>query len=335
MSQTLTLPPSATGYTVTVNEVPAPTPTPTPPAPSKLVHFGATIGGQYNPSGAQPPAGQSVGWPAFIKQVCGGKSPSVEGNGGSIGGSFPKSDFDTMRASGVIPFTTVSPPGTPAQVAAGTYDKQITAYAKAAAAWGHPFWLRFAWEMNGSWYPWDITKNKASDYVAMWQHCHGLFAAAGATNVEWVWCVNRIDGIADPTPQWPGAQYVDWTAFDCYLKAATQSFETLATKTYALLAKLAPDRPMMIGEFGADAAISGLDKGAWMAAAMAYIKTLDLVLCVQYYDRRDKNSDGSQGPRWPLLDPPSAAAAWAKAIADPIYATNSYTNLSWPIPVTQ
>src|SRR5262249_21677406 len=40
-------------------------------------------------------------------------------------------------------------------ITAGLFDPYITTWATAAKNWGHPFFLRFDWEMNGSWsYPW-------------------------------------------------------------------------------------------------------------------------------------------------------------------------------------
>ena len=34
------------------------------------------------------------------------------------------------------------------------YDSYIRGFATAAKSWGHPFFLRFNWEMNGNWFPW-------------------------------------------------------------------------------------------------------------------------------------------------------------------------------------
>src|SRR5271154_1191840 len=40
-----------------------------------------------------------------------------------------------------------------ANITNGIYDSYITTWAIAAKNWGYPFFLRFAHEMNGNWYP--------------------------------------------------------------------------------------------------------------------------------------------------------------------------------------
>jgi mannan endo-1,4-beta-mannosidase len=55
-----------------------------------------------------------------------------------------------------------------------------------------PIALSFGHEFNGNWYPWGTTGTTAADFVAAWQHVHDLFAAAGATNVIWIWDPNDI-----------------------------------------------------------------------------------------------------------------------------------------------
>ena len=73
---------------------------------------------------------------------------------------------------------------------AGTYDAYIREFAEGARDWGHPFFLRFNWEMNGDWFPWAerVNGNQPGEYVAAWRHVHDIFTAVGATNATWVWC---------------------------------------------------------------------------------------------------------------------------------------------------
>ncbi len=64
-------------------------------------------------------------------------------------------------------------------------NARIRAPAAAAA-------ISFGHEMNGYWYPWGFTGTTAAQFVAAWRRIHGLFAAAGASNVIWVWNPNVI-----------------------------------------------------------------------------------------------------------------------------------------------
>jgi len=71
----------------------------------------------------------------------------------------------------------------------GNFDSYITQWARLAKAWGNPFFLRFAHEMNGNWYPWSegVNGNATGDYAKAWRHVHDIFVREGVTNATWVW----------------------------------------------------------------------------------------------------------------------------------------------------
>ena len=79
-----------------------------------------------------------------------------------------------------------------AEIIDGRYDSFIRAWATEAKRWGHPFFLRFDWEMNTNSVPYseDSNGNRPGEFVRMWRHVHDLFQQVGATNVTWVWCPN-------------------------------------------------------------------------------------------------------------------------------------------------
>lgn len=98
-------------------------------------------------------------------------------------------------------------------IAAGRYDDYIDLFARALRDSGLTIYLRFAHEMNGTWYPW------AHDPVAFrdaWMHVRDRVRfARKATNVRFVWAPNA-DLWADNTrfltralQYWPPARYVD------------------------------------------------------------------------------------------------------------------------------
>jgi hypothetical protein len=81
---------------------------------------------------------------------------------------FPLTPLEKIRAHGAIPlFSWNSGAGGGgdhskfglAELRAGRYDRYIRYFARNAAAWGWPFFLRFNWEMNGSWFPWGAGTN--------------------------------------------------------------------------------------------------------------------------------------------------------------------------------
>jgi len=103
-------------------------------------------------------------------------------------------------------------------IAAGASDGYITSFAKAVRALGLPVAISFGHEMNGNWYPWGTGQTSAATFVAAWRHIHHLFAAAGASNVIWVWNPNIINPMPQVQlrPYWPGASYVDWIGLTGY-----------------------------------------------------------------------------------------------------------------------
>ena len=78
--------------------------------------------------------------------------------------SFPTTPLENIREHGSIPVLSWSSQSIPSSlnepdfqlsdVIAGRYDAYIREFAARAKAWGHPFFLRFNWEMNGNWFPW-------------------------------------------------------------------------------------------------------------------------------------------------------------------------------------
>ena len=95
-------------------------------------------------------------------------------------------------------------------------------------AFGGPVAISFGHEMNGNWYPWGTSQATPAEFVAAWRHIHDLFAAAGATNVIWVWNPNIVNPMPDVelAPYWPGDAYVDWVGITGY-------FPTTGPDTFA------------------------------------------------------------------------------------------------------
>jgi mannan endo-1,4-beta-mannosidase len=205
-------------------------------------------------------------------------------NGGKFQG-FDRAAMDNVRNHGSIPMVTWAPEAggnaTPDQpdfrlinIIEGQYDPQIKVWAGNAKLWGHPFFLRFAHEPDGNWFPWgeDANGNQRGQYVQAWRHVHDLFTAAGAANVTWVWCMN--EGWAGaPRPSYaslyPGDNYVDWSCLDGYnwgtRYGAWRSFDTIFRWSYDTLVQVAPTKPMMLGEWASVG--TGGSLGAWITDA--------------------------------------------------------------------
>lgn len=159
--------------------------------------------------------------------------------------------------------------------------------------WGHEF--------NGNWYPWGIVNNSGNPalYVNAYRHVHDLVVAAGATNVQWVWCFNNSStpdaSYNDPAQSYPGDAYVDWVGIDGYNWGLAPSwdpsgnywtsFNSMFASAYAKARSIAPKRPVMIGEIGSSE--DGGSKPQWIADMSTALQSgsyPDLKLVV-YFDQ--------------------------------------------------
>ncbi len=261
---------------------------------------------------------------------------------------FPTSGMTSIREYGAIPFFSWGSEGTPrtsvgdpafqlSDLIKGRYDEYIRTFAKEARSWGHPFFLRFDWEMNGNWFPWaeGVNGNKPGEFVAAWRHVHDIFTAAGATNATWVWCP-----FSDPQRKfnylaslYPGTAYVDWTCLDGYNWGTNavharpwRSFSEIFATTYARVEKLAPTKPIVLGEFATSP--NGGHKAAWIRNMLSVIpKKFPRIRALVYLDGYDR------GINWPIETSGSAAAAFARGISPPTFVANDYASLAAsPIP---
>jgi len=166
-------------------------------------------------------------------------------------------------------------------IANGSMDLYLTKYAKNAAVYGKPVWLRPFHEMNGDWYLWSGTAsgNSPADFIAAWRHVRDIFNTAGATNVKFVWCPNA-DSVPNTTANaigkyWPGESYVDYIALDGYNFGTTtstwRSFTSVFAPGYAAVTALSTTKPIFIAETGCGTV--GGSKSAWIADAFKVIPT--------------------------------------------------------------
>ena len=258
---------------------------------------------------------------------------------------FPTEGMDNVRAHGSIPVFSWGSESSPSgavqpdfqlpDITAGAYDLYIAQFATEAREWGHPFFLRFDWEMNGNWFPWSETANGngPGQYIAAWRHVHDIFVAAGATNATWVWCpyadTEKRLKKAPLKPLYPGDAYVDWTCLDAYNWGLNpvnprpwRSFDQLFAPAYTeLTKKVAPRKPMMLGEFATSP--YGGHKAVWLRKMFEKLpRTYPRVRALIYFDTVDRTVD------WPLETSPSAARAFAKGIRKGIYANNRFGELT-------
>ncbi len=309
------------------------------------LYWGATIGDHV--TGEQAPwdmgavtkfeseAGKSASLVQFFQ-------PFANCNPGCDFYEFPAKPMESIRAHGSIPVLSWSSQSIPSSlnepdfqlgdVIEGRYDDFIREFAEEAKAWGHPFFLRFDWEMNGNWFPWaeGVNGNGSGQYVAAWRHVHDVFNAVGVTNVSWVWCpfVDPAGSMTDLGSLYPGDAYVDWTGLDGYNWGTNpasprgwRSFDQLFAKSYAEIAEgIAPSKPLMIAEIGSSE--HGGDKAAWIRDTLSRVPAAyPQVRALVWFDKFDDNMD------WPIETSAGATSAFAEGIGQPVYQGASYAAL--------
>jgi hypothetical protein len=139
------------------------------------------------------------------------------------------------------------------RIASGKYDSYIKSVAAAAKAFGRPVILRFAHEMNGSWYPWGngVNGNTPAQYISAWRHVHKIFAAVRATNVFWFWSPNKE---GHSLSSWyPGNSYTNFVGVDGYNGPQYSSRNMTPSQVFgSSLSQLVAftSKPIIIGEVG-------------------------------------------------------------------------------------
>ncbi|HET8565972.1 MAG TPA: glycosyl hydrolase [Solirubrobacterales bacterium] len=314
-------------------------------APASL-YWGAQIGDQI--TGAAPPWDMN---PVYSFEGIVGKglslvefgTPFAECDGGACTAtSFPDTPLQAIRNYGAIPVLSwnsssssseVSQPEfTLAAIAGGRYDPYIREFALKARAWGHPFFLRFDWEMNGFWFPWNegVNGNSPGEFVAAWRHVHDIFASVGATNATWVWCPN-VDNYGNLTSLrelYPGDEYVDWTGLDGFnwgRRAGSpgwQTFNQVFHRTYRrIVSRVAPGKPMMLPEVASSD--KGGDKPAWIEDMLGTIRhRYRKVRAVVWYDVIDRGTD------WPIERRKQDYGAFRRGIGVDAYRPNEFGGIA-------
>jgi Glycosyl hydrolase family 26 len=235
-------------------------------------------------------------------------------------GGVPLVVWEAWRPGLPQPQAVMQPQYRLASIAAGAFDPYVRQYARQARDYAGPVFLEPFHEMNGNWYPWGgtVNGNTTADYVAAWRHLHDLFAAEGATNVTWVWTVNRDTVPAVPGNEaanyWPGPAYVDWVGLDAYNwgTAEHKQWQTVSQTFGARLAELRTyGKPVVVAETAS--AEQGGDKAAWIADLFAALTGpySGVVGAAVWFDERYRVFD------WRVSSSPSAEAAFAAGVARP------------------
>jgi mannan endo-1,4-beta-mannosidase len=325
--------------------------------PSRTIYWGAQIGAQYT--------GEAAPWDmnavtAFDKKV--GKQPSLVAfnipwqlcaSGSCTPYYFPTTQMQQLRSYGVLPMLNWSSGLSPLaldqpafrlkSIYSGAYDSYLRTFATEVKDWGHPFFLRFDWEMNGDWFPWGQASNgnRPRDFVRAWRHVHDIFTRVGATNATWVWCpyVTQSPTESKYDQLYPGNAYVDWTCLDGFNFGdrmngpnGWHSFDSLYYASYREITKvIAPTKPMLIGEIASSE--YGGSKPQWIRNMLGQLPVREpKIRGLVWFDSVDPRLTYKRlGDN--IASSRSSLKAFSTAIDNPSYLGNSFHDfMSDPIP---
>jgi Glycosyl hydrolase family 26 len=238
-----------------------------------------------------------------------GRNPNLLGQYLEWGTPFDEAAAARATSYGALYYMAWEPFGTTVgSIADGGSDSYVKGVAKAVAAFHGPVAISFGHEMNGNWYPWGTTQATPAQFVAAWRHIHDLFAAAGASNVIWIWNPNIVNPMpnVELEPFWPGSAYVNWVGLTGYFATTgPHTFDGVYGPTIAEVAKFT-SAPIIIAETAVE---TGPDEVASIRDLLGGIQADSNVLGFVWFNY-DKN-----GVDWTLGDRPIARAAVASGVA--------------------
>jgi hypothetical protein len=221
-------------------------------------------------------------------------------------GAFPRASLEAIWQQNAAPCLTWEPmyyrDGKEVmvlyeEIAAGRYDAYLTAFARQAAAWGKPFIIRLAHEMNLKRYHWGTDQDHYGSrspeiYQQLFRYVVDIFRKEGARQVLWAFCPNAEslpNPARDPAASWnqarnyyPGDDYVDLLGMDGYNWGTTQakdkngwqsrwqSFQEIFAPLHRELRELAPRKPLLV--FETASASQGGYNITWIKEAMPVLE---------------------------------------------------------------
>ena len=240
---------------------------------------------------------------------------------------FPDTQVAAVRSSGAVPLIFWSPWGPPYRqndpqpeysldrIIQGRFDSYIRKWARKARETRMPLLVAFGLEMNGDWFPWGGPNHGAGElrgfgdpkkpdgperFIAAYRHVVALVRAEGARNVEWVYHAQNYSWPVAPwntiSSYYPGDDVVDWLGLSVYGKQSNKEgwldFETVMKMPFEEIARLNPDKPIMLAEWGVGEFPQDGSKAAFFEEAFAAMqKDYPRLKAAVYWHERWQNAD--------------------------------------------
>ena len=238
----------------------------------------------------------------------------------------------------------------------GKWDDYIDHWGDAARAFGHPIFVSFANEMNGTWFPWSgifyggntpVPGEPVSytipgkvypqgrpgpfqgpeTFKKAYRHVVDRVRARGASNVLWVF---HTVNYSIPQSEWnfigqyyPGPDYVDWLGYSVYGEQFQDEewcpFIPLLDWPYREICALDPDKPIMLAEWGVGEFSKKGSKPDFIRDALGSIQErYPRIKAAVFWHERWQNPSGNYS-NLRANSSPESLAAYRHGIANPFW----------------
>lgn len=266
--------------------------------------------------------------------------------------SFPRDQVGIVAAYGAVPLIYWSPWDRPYEqdrgpdrfnleaIQSGRWDEYIDRWADEAKAWGKPLLVSWGLEMNGTWFPWSgvfyggdqkLKNGKGYRAPELFKECYrrvvARVRARGAVNVSWVFHANDY---STPWEDWnlisayyPGGDVVDWLGMSVYgqqfPKAKWVSFHDCMDEAYADLARLDPNKPMLLAEIGVGEFPDSGSKPDWIRDALRDLPLIfPRIKGAVFWNERWENPEGSYS-NLRMWSSPESLKAFQEGVRNPLW----------------
>jgi hypothetical protein len=212
--------------------------------------------------------------------------------------------------------------GLDGDVAAGKWDRQLSAFADAVASLQRPVFIRIGYEFEGGW-----NNYQPATFVAAWIHITQYLRSRGVPFAT-VWCAAGASSgwpaLPDLMKFYPGDQWVDWWGVDIF----SEDEFTKPQLAVFLDASCVHRKPVMIGEMTPRyVGVLGGKKSwqRWFAPMLHLLRTRPEIKGTAYINWEWREWSDRLGFSWHdwgdarLGSNARVREAWVQALQDPIF----------------
>ncbi len=207
---------------------------------------------------------------------------------------FPRATCDWIHRAGKVPYIRLMLRSdvdqkhaekrfTLQRIVNDDFDQDLREWGREAKEFGHPVMVEWGTEPNGEWFSWNGKWHGRGTagpalFVNAYRHIVDRIREGGADNLTWIWHVNWDD---QPETKWnrlenyyPGSEYCDWLGISAYgpttprMSDETERLRYELDQVYPRVVRLAPDKPIILAEFGCDIHNPRVNAAKWAESAL-------------------------------------------------------------------